>query len=50
VCTIFATSHTFETSLSAVMHTLILSWLAATTDGTDERIWYTCMIRAENKL
>lgn len=50
VCTIFATSQTFETSLRACMQMLIRSWLRETTLGTDERIWYTCMIRAENKL
>jgi len=38
VCTIFATSHTFATSFRAFMQTLMRSWLALTTDGTDERI------------
>jgi hypothetical protein len=32
------------------MQIFILSWLLDTTAGRDERIWYTCMIKAENKL
>jgi hypothetical protein len=38
VLTIFATSQTFDTSFSASMHTLILSWQVVTIEGTDERI------------